>query len=155
MLKLLKSLLTGDAAHVRQTADHDRRQAQVAAAALLHEATRVDLDEHDRERATAAQALTELFGLTGEACAAILAEGSERARKLTSYYGPVACINRALSAPQRVQLLEQLWQVAYADGRLDAYEDHYVRKIGRLIHVPHTQIMLARNRARAAAVAAA
>jgi uncharacterized tellurite resistance protein B-like protein len=35
-----------------------------------------------------------------------------------------------------------------ADGRLDYYEDHYVRKIAHLLYVPNTDSMLARNRAR-------
>ena len=37
---------------------------------------------------------------------------------------------------------------ANAEGGLDLYEDHYVRKIAHLLYVPNTQTMLARNRAR-------
>ncbi|MEK6594039.1 MAG: TerB family tellurite resistance protein [Pseudomonadota bacterium] len=51
---------------------------------------------------------------------------------------------------QRVLLIELLWRIAYADGKLDPYEDHYVRKIAHLLHVPNTQRMLTRGRARPA-----
>ena len=44
-----------------------------------------------------------------------------------------------------------MWRVAYADGGLDPYEDHLVRKISNLLYVPHVQCMLARQRARGAA----
>ena len=52
---------------------------------------------------------------------------------------------------ERVRLIEHLWSVAYSDGGLDPYEDHYVRKIGHLLYVSNTDIMLARNRARSRA----
>jgi uncharacterized tellurite resistance protein B-like protein len=38
--------------------------------------------------------------------------------------------------------------VACADGPLDAHEDHCVRKIGHLLYVTNTDILLARSRAR-------
>ena len=58
---------------------------------------------------------------------------------------------REFSMPERIQLVEHLWRITFADGRLDLYEDHYVRKIAHLLYVPNTQSMLARNRARALA----
>ena len=73
---------------------------------------------------------------------------SERARHLTSYFAPVSVIKRDFTPAQRVRLIEHLWRIAHADGRLDQYEDHYVRKIAHLLYVPNTQSMLARNRAR-------
>jgi len=51
---------------------------------------------------------------------------------------------------ERRHLIEHMWRIAYADGQLDAHEDHYVRKIGHLLYVPNTQSMLARNHARVA-----
>ncbi len=48
---------------------------------------------------------------------------------------------------QRIALIEHLWRIAHAHGPLDLYEDHFVRKIAHLLHVPNTQTMLARSRA--------
>jgi uncharacterized tellurite resistance protein B-like protein len=147
MLKALKSLLEGADAR-RPVHGTERRHLHVAAASLLHEATRVDLREHERERAVAERALAELFGLSQGECETILAEGREKAKHLTSYFGPVAVIKRDLSQPERVRFIEQLWRIAYADGALDPYEDHFVRKIGHLLYVTNTDIILARNSAR-------
>jgi uncharacterized tellurite resistance protein B-like protein len=92
-----------------------------------------------------------MFGLSGEQCAAVLEEGRARAEQLHSFYAPVSVIKRDLSLEARIRLVEHLWRVAYANGQLDPYEDHYVRKIAHLLYVPNTQSMLARNRARGAA----
>lgn len=149
MLKALKSLL--DDAGSRSLPGHERRHLHVAVASLLHEASRVDLREDATEHAAALSALADLFGLAEDAAAAVLAEGREKARQMTSYFGPVAVVKRDMGQPERVRLVEHLWRIAHADGPLDPYEDHYVRKIGHLLYVTNTEIVLARNRARARA----
>jgi uncharacterized tellurite resistance protein B-like protein len=146
LLRALKSLFEDEPG--RALPGHERRHLQVAVASLLHEATRVDLAQAANENAAAAQALADLFGLTPDESSAVLAEGAERAKQLTSYFAPVSVIKRDLAAPERTRLVEHLWRIAYADGRLDPYEDHYARKIAHLLYVPNTQSMMARNRAR-------
>jgi uncharacterized tellurite resistance protein B-like protein len=149
MLKHLKNLFEEPARSARP--GFERRHLQVAVAALLHEARRADYHPGDDEYAVARAALAEMFGLSGEQCAAVLEEGRARAEQLHSFYAPVSVIKRDLSLEARIRLVEHLWRVAYANGQLDPYEDHYVRKIAHLLYVPNTQSMLARNRARGAA----
>jgi uncharacterized tellurite resistance protein B-like protein len=117
-------------------------------AVLLHEARRADYAEGSEESAPAEHALAEIFGLGPRECTELLAHGRERAQQLTSFYAPVGVVKREFSMEERVRLIEHLWRVTFADGRLDLYEDHYVRKIAHLLYVPNTQSMLARNRAR-------
>lgn len=148
MLRALKNLLEDQPPQALP--GHERRHLHVAVASLLHEAARVDFAQADAERAAAEHAIADLFGLPATESAGVLVEGRDRAKHLASYFGPVSVIKRDLSPAQRVRLIEHLWRVAYADGRLDPYEDHYVRKIAHLLYVPNTQSMLARNRARSA-----
>ena len=135
-----------------ESADHDAhgyelRHLELAVASLLHESTRVDLKELPEEYAAARNALADLFVISGNDSVALLEEGAKRARQLTSYYGPVSAIKRDFELARRILLIEHLWRIAYADGRLDPYEDHYVRKIAHLLYVPNTECMLARGRA--------
>ena len=146
MLRALRNLFNGEPS--RALPGHERRHFQLAVASLLHEVTRVDLVDSAVERAAAGHALADLFGLSSPDAAELLGEGRERARHLTSYFAPVSVVKRDLPLPERARLIEHLWRIAYADGRLDSYEDHYVRKIAHLLYVPNTQSMLARNRAR-------
>ena len=44
--------------------------------------------------------------------------------------------------------MELLWDVAYADGRLHKYEEHLVRRIADLIHVPHRTFIRAKHKAK-------
>ena len=156
MINALKRLLDeSDGGAARAVTERELHSLQVAAASLLHEATRVDLKRAPEEHAVADHALRSLFRISASESAALLEEGRARAQRLTSYYAPISVIKRGFDLPQRVLLIEHLWRIAYADGHLDQYEDHFVRKIAHLLYVPNTQCILARNRARPAAGAKA
>ena len=149
MLKAFKRVLGAASGEHHAIAPHERRQLEVAVAVLVHEARRADYDEaHPGESDAGVAALRDLFGLESSAAAALLAEGREKARHLTSFYAPVTVIKREWSVAERVRLIEHLWRVSFADGLLNPYEDHYVRKIAHLLYVTNTDNMLARNRAK-------
>ncbi|MPZ41798.1 MAG: hypothetical protein GEV05_00055 [Betaproteobacteria bacterium] len=74
----------------------------------------------------------------GRGGAVVAAHGRGRASELGAASAPLTRITR-----------REGLRVAYADGRLDRDEDHFVRKISHLLHVPNTECMLARSRAKA------
>ncbi len=148
MLRTLKRMFDATQLEPRAAPGHERRQLQVAVAVLLHEARRADYAEGNEESVAAERALVEIFGLEPQEGAALLEQGRKRAQQLTSFYAPLTVVKREFSLEERIRLVEHLWRVTFADGRLNPYEDHYVRKISHLLHLPNTQAMLARNRAR-------
>ena len=149
MLKALKRALGATLGETESLPAQERRQLQLAVAVLVHEARRADYTQDDAKESDAGvAALMDLFGLERDAAAELLVEGQEKAQHLTSFYAPVTAIKRAYAMPERIRLVEHLWRVSFADGRLDIHEDHYVRKIAHLLYVPNTDSMLARNRAR-------
>jgi uncharacterized tellurite resistance protein B-like protein len=147
MLGKLKGLVAGlSGGQAGTTPAQDRRQLELAVAGLLHEMMRADLREKAEEHAAMETALEAMFGIgTAEAREAIRQAAAHR---YTSYFGPVGVIKRLLGLEERIALVEHLWRIAFADGNLDPYEDHFVRKIAHLLYVPNTEAMLARQRAR-------
>jgi uncharacterized tellurite resistance protein B-like protein len=148
MLRSIKRILETTQAGTRAVPAQERHHLQLSVAVLLHEARRADYDEGHHESGPAQLALQEIFGLAAAESAALLEEGRTKAQQLTSFYAPLSVIKRDFSLEQRIRLVEHLWRIAFADGQLNLYEDHYVRKIAHLLYVPNTQSMLARNRAR-------
>ena len=145
MLRALKRILDTTQS---DTPAHERHHLQVAVAVLLHEARRSDYAEGDAEADLAVRALAGIFGVDPQESAALLEEGRAKAAQLSSFYAPLTVIKRDFSLEERILLVEHLWRISFADGQLNLYEDHYVRKIAHLLHVPNTQSMLARNRAK-------
>ncbi len=92
----------------------------------------------------------ERFQLSDSSAAALVNDLSRPQNRYTSYFEPVALINKHFSAQQKVDLIRQLWQVAFADGEADPYEDHYVRKIAELTYVSHTDFISAKLEVQAA-----
>lgn len=127
------------------TAEHG---LQLATAALLIEMSRADFDAKEEDKAAVSAAIGRVFGLDADETEALVALAEQEANEATSLYQFTSLINRQFSADQKAHVVELLWQVAYADGRLDKYEEHLVRKIADLIHVPHSTFIQAKHKAK-------
>ncbi len=121
---------------------------QVATAALLLEMMRMDSSITATETASVTRTLQTRFGLDAAQVDTLMALAAEEARHATDYFQFTSLINRNFSAEQKMQIVEYLWQVAYADGHLDAHEQHFMRKIADLLYVSHADYVGAKQRAR-------
>lgn len=132
--------------------DIDHR-LQVATAALLIEMIRMDSHIKEVERQAVVRAIRAKFSLTREETARLMRLAEEEARRATDYYQFTSLINRGFTPEQKERIVEHMWQVAYADGRIDKYEEHLVRKTADLLYVPHRAYITAKLRARKTAAA--
>lgn len=110
----------------------------LATAALLLEVSRADFHVHDKELETVARILQRQFGFSGEETRELLALARAESDELLSLHPFVRLINEHFDAADRSRIVEDLWQVAYADGRLDKHQEYTVRKIADLLYVPHS-----------------
>jgi uncharacterized tellurite resistance protein B-like protein len=133
------------------TGGEERHTIEVATAALLVETVRLDGEIDETERAAAHRAVRAKFGLGEAEAGTLIRLAEEEARDATGYYQFTSLINKRFSAAQKERVIELMWQVAYADAELSAHEQHVVRKIADLLHVPHRAYIAAKLRARTAA----
>lgn len=119
---------------------------EVALAALLVEVANSDHNFDERERAVIGRLLERRFGLSPERARELLAAGAREAEREVEIFHLIRTINERLSRAERVELIEMLWEVAYADGVLDQYEDSLLRRVGGLVYVPDRERGLARRR---------
>jgi uncharacterized tellurite resistance protein B-like protein len=119
---------------------------RLSVAVLLLEAARQDDNFDAAERAMIDRLLTARFGLAPEECAALVRAAQAQASRMTQLHGLTSQIARAMVPQERIQLVEMLWDVAYADGVLDPEEDLLIRRIAGLIYVSDRDRVLARQR---------
>ena len=124
----------------------DQHGLQLATAALLFEMLRADDDEHPDERHALEQALQKCFALSESETRQLSQLADREAAESVSLHQFTGLINRHFSPGEKIRVVEMLWQVAYADGSLDRYEEALVRKIAELIYVPHREFMQAKHR---------
>ena len=64
------------------------------------------------------------------------------------YHQFTSLINQHYSQEQKIKLIEMLWQLAYADHTIDKFEEHLIRKLAELLHVPHKHFIQAKHSAK-------
>lgn len=122
------------------------RGFQFATAALLIEMTRADFEVHPEELDAVSEAIHSAFNLSDRDTQELLRMAETEVDHAVSLHEFTSTLTTELDAQQRRYVIELLWRVAYADGRLDKYEDHFVRKIADLLHVRHSEFMKAKHR---------
>ena len=132
-------------------AEAAERALQLATAVVLVEVMRADASFRPGEREAVRAALRQTF-LLGEDEANRLEELAETtARDATDYFAFTSRINERFDMPAKVRMIEHMWRVAYADGRLSEHERHVLWRIADLLYVPHGAYVNARIRAEQAA----
>lgn len=132
-------------AEVRQADAHDHG-VRLATAALLIEMTRADFDCNGHERSAVESALRNQFGLSEQETRELASLAEQEAQEAVSLYQFTGLINQHFSPEDKLQVVENLWWVALADGVLDKYEEALVRKVSELIYVPHRAFIQAKHR---------
>lgn len=130
--------------HSEQDNEH---ALQLATTALLFEMMRMDDDHHEAEHAVIREIIGRKFSLSSSETEQLLQLAEQEAAESTDYHQFTQLINRSFSPEQKIKVVEHLWLVAYADGQLDKYEEHLVRKIAELLYVPHQAFIAAKHRA--------
>lgn len=120
------------------------REIHLATAALLLEVSHADFEIGDNELAVTAKALQRQFNFSDEETQELLEVALEEHKTQHSLHPFLLLINQNFSLQQKRQIIADLWHVAYADQRLDKYEEHRIRKIAELTHVPHRDFIQAK-----------
>lgn len=126
---------------------HGTDERHLAAAALLVEVAKVDTTFDETERARVLAYVRERFSLDDAEARTLLDTAQAEVDGATQLYAFTTAIKNGFSYEERVALMETLWEVVYADGHADPFEDQLMRRIGGLIAVTDRDRGHARKRA--------
>ena len=107
-------------------------------AALLVEIAFADKDFDETEKASLKQSLIETYAIDESVIEEIIRDAEDTVSESTSLYGYTSIVNTEFQYEDKLKLLRNLWKIAYADGYLDKYEEHLLRKVSDLIHISHS-----------------
>jgi uncharacterized tellurite resistance protein B-like protein len=114
---------------------------QLAVAQLLLEMVRADYAADASEIAMVRDLLGRAYELKDDELDALLKEAGEHLSRSVSLYDVVAALNAVTGQEERRKLLGMLWRVAYADGKIDKYEEALLRKLCDLLFVSHSDFI--------------
>jgi len=130
MLDRLLGLLGGGTTPAREEPSE-----QLAVALLLLELARSDFDVPEVEINKIRDLLAQRYQLDPAQAEALLQQAQATEQESVSLYDYVRALNARLDNTAKREVMQMLWQVAYADGRLDKYEESLLRKLAGLLYV--------------------
>jgi uncharacterized tellurite resistance protein B-like protein len=134
-------------AAIKPEGETDRYWFERLSALLLFEISRADHEIDESELAAVSTALkASCSSIDAAEIEQIISEARRDAEATVSFRDHVRQINKGCTREQKIELIEQMWRVAYADGDLDKYEEYTIRKLSDLLYVEHQDFIKAKLR---------
>ena len=144
MIDRIKALLSAGVETGAQSVEPEA--PKLAAAALLVEAACMDGHFDGDERDAVCAALGAHFGLSDHEADTLIEEAEAAHHEATDLHRFTRTINDRYDHADRLAVMEMLWEVVYADGKLHAYEANLIRRVGGLLHITDRERGEARKR---------
>ena len=138
MIKKIKELISNLSDKDVQEESQDSSLINNACAALLIEIAYADKDFDESEKMSLKNSLMTTYKIDEIEIDELILDASQSVQESTSLYGYTRIVNDEFSYDEKLNLLKNLWKIAYADGNLDKYEEHLLRKISDVIHISHS-----------------
>ncbi|MGF1561396.1 MAG: TerB family tellurite resistance protein [Geminicoccaceae bacterium] len=144
MLDFLRDLFHAEAQ--RDEVEEEFDLGRLAAACLLVEAAGFDGEILPSERGGIEEVLARYYKLSSEEVIDLVRAAYRKTRESTDLYGFTKDAKNHLTLEQRIELIEMLWEVVYADGVLHDFEASLMRRVSGLLYVDDRQTGEARKR---------
>ena len=122
----------------------DDKTSTKACIALLLETSMADDILDESELIALKNTLLSDFQINENEIDELINLAKENVEDSTSLYEFTRDINDNFDSAERVKLIESMWKIAYADGNIDKYEEHIIRKVANLIYVAHSDFIKAK-----------
>jgi uncharacterized tellurite resistance protein B-like protein len=124
------------------------QKIQVATCALLLEVANSDDEFSEIERENIVRILEENFRLSDKYAQELIDLAEKERKERIDLWGFTRLINENYSLEEKIKVIELVWKVIYADGKLDQYEDHLVHTLSKLLKLEHKQLIDAKLKIR-------
>ena len=146
MLDLLRNLVSDLAGGGRHPGRFEENDYRLAAAALLIHASTIDREMSKADREKLHGVLKTHFALDDEATAELIDVGTRAEHEAVDLYHFTSLINRSLDEPGRLGIVEMMWEIVLADGRVTEFEDNLMWRAADLLGVSSRERIAARQR---------
>ena len=150
MLGVMKKFFQQDAVPDKtEIKEEDRAERiQVATCALLLEVANSDDEFSDIERDNIVQILERDFELSDEYAKELMELSDKEREESIDLWQFTNLVNEHYSIEEKIKIIEMVWKVIYADGKLDKHEDHLAHKLSNLLKLTHKQLIDAKLKVR-------
>ncbi|MEM9223884.1 MAG: TerB family tellurite resistance protein [Pseudomonadota bacterium] len=119
---------------------------KLSVAAILVHIIAVDGVVTDDEKRTLREVLSTHYGLDATATEKLVEEAARREDDAVDLYSFTSVLKRELDEAGRLEVVELMWEMVYADGEVSEFEDNVVWRVAELIGVSTRERMTIRHR---------
>ena len=119
----------------KHPAQFEANDYRLAAAALLVHAAEIDGNISDVGRTTLHQVIKRHFDLDETQTNTLLAEATQAEHEAVDLYHFTRLLNRALDEDGRRRMVEMMWEIVYADGRVTEFESNLIWRAADLLGI--------------------
>jgi uncharacterized tellurite resistance protein B-like protein len=149
MLKFFKNILTQNIREEDDTATIED-ELQLATCMLLLEIAQADGIIQPQEELQIQTIIRKRFSLSDADSEKLIEKAREHQIESLDIYPVATLINKHWLTEEKCRLLENIWQIVYAEGNLEQHEDHLMHKLGTLLRLSHRQLIDAKLQAKQA-----
>jgi uncharacterized tellurite resistance protein B-like protein len=120
--------------------------ARLAVAALLVRSIAIDGVVSETERVKLRELLARKYELHGDDLDALIADATEAEHEAVDLYRFTSLLKNRLSKEERIAVIGDLWEIAYADGQSDEFEENLVWRVAELLAVNSRDRIAAKQR---------
>ena len=124
----------------------DADDARLALGALLVHCMQIDGAVSSAEEEKLRRLLERTFGVTGDDLRTLLHDAFAAEREAVDIYRFTSVLKRQMSEDERVRVVEDLWEIVFADGKSHEFEENLVWRAAELLGVGREE-RIARKRA--------
>ena len=142
MLNHLKKILTRKRKKPgKQGGDQDVIQTSTASAIILLEAAHADDECTQEEMDHIAATIKSTLKLSSDCTAELIALAHETREYEVDLWQFTNQINNDFSHAEKIQVIENVWEIIFLDGHLEQHEDHFVHKLANLLRLEHKELI--------------
>jgi uncharacterized tellurite resistance protein B-like protein len=141
MIGILKSFFANEAAGLSKANIPQPHRLHVATCAILLEMAKIDGEFNDSERQNIISIFKNKYDLADDEIAALIEASEEELERSIDLWQFTKQINKNYTPDEKIGIIETIWQVAYADGRLDKHEDYLIHKLSAILNISHKHLI--------------
>jgi uncharacterized tellurite resistance protein B-like protein len=145
MLEAIRTFFSDISGNGKQAGKFDDGDYRLAAAALLVHALHIDGELSAVERGKLRAVLKYRFNLDDDATDELIQEATMIEGEAVDVFRFTSLLNRSLDEEGRLRIVEMMWEMAYADGRVSEFEDNLLWRVADLLGVSSRDRILLRQ----------
>lgn len=134
MLNFLSDLFNTKCENGNSSSKNEHK-LKIAACSLLLEIATADDNFAKVEKEKITEIMKDKFSLTDEEVQNLISISKEKIKKSVSVYEFTNILNKQLNQDEKYSIVKYLWEIAFADGNVDSYEEFYIKRISNNLHI--------------------